>query len=396
MWACGNKPAPKEARHPEQSAGHAALSAEDMKAQFQREAEPIQKLPVKSEDKWTAYFEAKSSPTLEFKDEYATLTADLGWDAPVTCFVYNATIDAGAASYAVISEAGKAVEFQQLLPFHLGSVRLNPILGLRGLYHVQRDGEVAAGDLKLILVPRLEYPLLCTHDAPGYAESFARVTSDFAKSFEFQSKLPEPMRAELWHARLEGVPVGFAQRFTYEMEHDAVRTVYISARFVPRAPGEISFEDSVELVDWDRKGLLESGRFLSFENGQSSFELGLEKAGRAYKYSGTVQDKPLSGSFRSQPIVGDLALERRLKSLAHSKRPSTFHQWEYLPSLDPLQTSKVTYKVSRHSGAMLIEALMGQRAMVMRANGRGVIQQHLFRVGARHIQVDLVQEAGEL
>jgi hypothetical protein len=393
-WACGSKVPAQNAAQDSRSEQQAGTPA-DLKKQFEREADPIQKQPVRGVG-WQAYIETESSPELEQTDGYLMITAELGWDGPINCFVYNETIDAGAASHAVISEAGKSVEFQQLLPYHLGGVGLNPTLGIRGVYHVEQDGVVAAGDLKLMLVPRLEHPILCTHDAPGFAHSFARVTRDFAESFEFESKMPAPVRAELWHAKLEDVPVGFAQRFTYESPTGAARTVSISARFVPRAPGEISFEDTVRIVDWDKQGLLESGRFLSFENGQSSFELNLQKAKAKYQYSGTVQDKPISGSFRSKQISGQLTLERRLKKIARSKRASTFHQWEYLPSLDPVQTSKVTYKVSHQAGVVLVKASMGERAMVMQANTRGVVQQQSFQVGPRHVQVDLVQETGEL
>jgi hypothetical protein len=187
------------------------------------------------------------------------------------------------------------------------------------------------------------------------------------------------------------------QRYTYEVDSSGARTVSVAARFMPTAPGEIAFEDLVEIVSWDRQGSLNHGKYLSFENGAANFELELERSKQSYAFSGTIQDKPISGNFRSKhPIRGQLAFERRLKQLAKKHRKSRFEQWEYLPSLDPSQSSKVSYQVTPHDGAFIVEASLGQRAMVMQANGRGVVKRQILPIGSRQIQVELVAEVGEL
>src|SRR5690606_25280353 len=113
---------------------------------------------------WRAYLEAKEPPKVEPRDKYIEVTADLGWDVALSCYVYEDTIDAGAASHAMIREAAKAVEFRALAPYHLASAGLYPVLGIRGIYQVEREGVLAAGDYKIVVMPRLEFPVLCTHD----------------------------------------------------------------------------------------------------------------------------------------------------------------------------------------------------------------------------------------
>lgn len=400
LWVVGCGGAAPSAEAPSDEAKQDAperLTTEQLQAQFARESDAIQKHPVRGEKLWSAYMESETAPVVKRHEEFYEVVAELGWGAELTCFVYFSTIDAGAASHTMIKAARQAVEFRELKPYHLANAGLDPIVGIRGIYNTQQNGITAVGDYKLMVMPRLEYPVLCTHDAPGYAESFARVTSDFAASFEFESKKPEPMRGELWRVLLEDVPVGFSQRYTYEMQNRQVRTLSISARFVPTAPGEIAFEDTVDIVNWDRKGSLLDGRFLSFENGESNIEMTLEKSKKGYSYAGTVQSKQLQGNFRSRrPIVGQFSFERKLKQLADKKQKSKFDQWEYLPSLDPSGSSKVTYEVVPEQGMLFIQASMGKRSFVMQANGRGVVKHRLFAVGPRKIKVDLVEEVGEL
>ena len=147
------------------------------------------------------------------------------------CFVYDDVIDTGSAANLMLRAAGKEVQFKQLAAYFLDHQALDPIVAIRGLYHVERDGTVAAGDFKLTVMPRQELPVLCMHDAPGYAKSFARVTADFAKSFQFKSEQPAPMRGELWVVTLEGSPIGFSRETTYKLEDGNVRKVTLGADY---------------------------------------------------------------------------------------------------------------------------------------------------------------------
>lgn len=391
LGACGGSST--QAKEPE---ADQKMAREDVQKQFLREADPIQKHPVANGATWRAYLEAQEPPVVEAQKGYMSVTADLGWESELYCFVYQDMIDAGSSSKTLIAEATKAVDFQQLAPYRLDHVGLEPVLSIRGLYHVDQNGVVAAGDYKLTVVPRAEHPIICVHDAPGYAESFARVTKEFAKSFEFERNSPEPIRGELWAMQLEDVPIGFTKRSTYELKDGNFRTISISARFLPTSPGELSFEDQVSVVTSNATGTVLSAKYVSLENGESDLEMDLEKTKQGYDYAGTIQGKEVKGSFRARALVDRYGLERRLKKLAGSGKKSRFELLEYVPSIDPTQPSTVDYELTPEDDEIHVKTSLGKRSMLMVANKRGVIKRVLMQVGSRTIQIGLLEEIGEI
>ena len=372
-----------------------AGSGGSIKEKLEQEADPIGKQPVRGGDKFTGYVEAKAPPKVERKEQGFSISADLGWGGPLECFVYDHVIDAGAAVNIMLKEAAKNVKFNFLAPYYVDHQGLEPMLAIRGVYQVEREGQKYAGDFKLIVVPRSEYPLMCWLDTPGYAKSFARVTSEFAKSFKFESKRAAPTRGELWIVSVDGVPVGFSRETTYVQDSGKVSRIALSARFLPAGPGEMSFDDDAEILGMDKDGSLATGKYVSAENGETAYTIDIERTKAGYNYVGTIQGKAVNGSFKSkQPLRGHYAVELKLKGLAAAKKKAKFEEMEYDPSVDAANASKVTYEVSPEGDGMTITSSLGQRGMTSKANGRGVIKQILLSAGAKKIQIDLVEESG--
>jgi len=366
-------------------------------ADFEREASPAAKQVVKGGDVWTAYIEANAAPTVEKSEPGFAVTADLGWGgSPVQCFVYEHVIDAGAAVHQMLKAAAKDVKFKVLAPYFIEHHAFDPMLAIRGVYNVEKDGKLLAGDFKLMVVPRPEHPLMCWHDAPGYAKSFARVASEFAKSFQWKSERPTPARGELWIATLDGMPVGFSRDMTYMLQGDKVSRVSLGARFLPTGPGEMSFEDEAEVITADRDGSIATGKYINEENGEATLTIDIEHTKTGYNYVGTIQGKSVSGSFKSkQPLRAHYAVEKKLRSLGSSKK-TKFDELEYDPALDVKAGSKVAYEVNPQGDGLVVTSSIGHRGMTMKANGRGVVKQLEFLAGSKKVQVDLVEESGEL
>ncbi|HTQ04509.1 MAG TPA: hypothetical protein VMI54_11665 [Polyangiaceae bacterium] len=365
-------------------------------ADFDREAAPVGKQVVNGGDVWSAYIEANAPPKVEKSDAGFAVTADLGWASPVQCFVYEHVIDAGAAVHQMLKAAAKDVKFKVLVPYFVEHQAFDPMLAIRGVYNVEKDGKLLAGDFKLMVVPRPEHPLMCWHDAPGYAKSFARVASEFAKSFQFKSQRPAPARGELWIATLDGMPVGFSRDMTYVVAGDKVSRVSLGARFLPTGPGEMSFEDEAEVIGADGEGSIATGKYINEENGEATLTIDIERTKSGYNYVGTIQGKSVSGSFKTkQPLKAHYAVEKKLRALGAPKK-AKFDELEYDPSLDVKAGSKVTYDVNPEGDGLVISSSIGQRGMIMRANGRGVVKRLEFLAGAKKVEVDLVEETGEL
>jgi hypothetical protein len=373
------------------------LSPEELKEQFEREAEPGSKQPVTVDGRFTAYIEAAEPPKVERHDKFTMVVADVGWEGELSCFVYDEAIDPGTASNAMIQAAAEQVEFKQLAAYQLDHDGLDPLIAFRGLYQVEQGGVVAAGDYKLMVMPRAEFPVLCIHDAPGFAQSFVRATFDFAKSFKFESQAPRPTRGELWWSALEGVPVGFSQKKTYPLQDGGFRRVLISAAFIPTAPGEIAFHDRASVVNQDKSGSVTTAKYLAFENGESAHAIDIEKTKRKYDYVGTVQGKEVRGTFEPKAALRDeYAMEVKLKQLAKKQKKATFEQWEYAPEIDPAGPALVSYEVVPDGDVISVVAKMGDRAMTMKADSRGIVRQVVLPIGGKTIEVRLVEELGEL
>lgn len=381
----------------EQPAGGAQAEG-SVKEQFAREADPIQKQVVRAGDAFTAYIEARSAPKIERKGPAWNVTADVGWGgSSVQCFVYDEPIDTGTAAHTMLKAAAKGVTFKGLGPYFLDHLGLDPIVGIRGVYHVERNGTTMAGDLKLAVVPRSERPVMCWHDAPGYAKSFARLTTEFANSFQFKSTMPEPVRAELWTITLDGTPIGFSRDAFYRLADGNIRKTSLSARFLPIAPGEMAFNDEAEISTSDTDGALTAGRFIELENGESKLTIDVERTKWGYDYVGTSQNKEVKGSFKAkQPIKVRLAFDKKLRALGGKTKKARFEQWEYHPSLDVAKGSRVSYDVSSTADGMTIVSKLGSRSATLRATPRGIVKHVELAVGAKRVLVDLVEEKGEL
>ena len=396
--ACTDRASTAEAKNPQQApAAETKMTPDDLRKQFDREAAPVPKHPVSAGDAWSAYLESKSAPTIEREENFWLIKADLDWDAELNCFVYDGAIDAGGASNTMIRSAKESVEFRQLAAYSLTHHKLDPMLSLRGIYQVEQDGALAAGDYKLMVMPRSKYSVLCFHDAPGYAKSFERVTTDFARSIDYQNDSPDPVRGELWTVTLDGMAVGFAQNKTYELDNGNVQRVALSAQFLPTAPGELSFEDRVSIVTSDKKGELQTGKYLTIENGEPSLTLDIQRGKKGYEYQGTIQDKEVRGTFKSKkPLLGDFAFEKRLKGLSAKPKKLSFEQWEYSPSADPSVASKVSYDVIPSGKGLNVTVGMGKRGYTLFTNSRGVPQRLIFPTGSKKIEAELVEEIGVL
>jgi hypothetical protein len=370
----------------------------DLSAQFERETEPAEKHAVKAPGAFVAMIEGKAPPKVERAEKSWSISVDAGFGgSELQCLVYDDVIDPGTAAYAMVKAAAKDVTFKSLAPYFLEPLDLEPIIGIRGLYHVERDGTLLAGDIKLAVLARSERPMACWHDAPGYAKSFARVTSQFAKSFQFQRTQPSPMRAELWATSLEGMPIGFGREGVYLVEDGTMRKVSLSARFLPAGPGEMAFEDEVQVLGYDKDGTLATGKYMSIENGETNLNIDVEKTKTGYNYVGTIQGKEVKGSFKTKtPVKVQRAVENKLKAVAKDKKKAKFEQWEYHPSLDASKGTLVTYEVTPESDGMTIVTSVGKRSATLKGDARGVVKQVLFAVGQRQLKVELLEEKGEL
>lgn len=388
LGACGPSTAPEPAapRAPSESTEPVV----DVQAQFEREAEPIPKQSVRH-GAWRASLESKTSPQIIEHEQAIEIVADLGWDSSLHCFVCQNAINPATMIHAMLEAAAANVDFQSITPYGFDRDGLVPVVGFRGLYQVEQGSSLLSGDYKLMVMPRPEYPVWCFHDAAGYARSFLRVTSEFARSFEFDSSRRRPDSGELWTLTLDETTVGFSQHATFKQKNGAVRRESVSVSFIPTNSDQLLLEDHVSDVTSDAGGALVKGTFVTYENGVPGMAIDVLRTKRGYEYSGTLRGEAVSGTFKTpKPVVTAYALEKRLKSLNKKARKSTFDQWEYSPSIDVTQASKVAYTVTPDSDGLLVSVNVAQRSVTMRAKPDGSVYALQTPVGAFTVESALV------
>ncbi len=392
---CGTAPQPVPVQQPAAQT-ETETDQLDIQAQFEREAEPIDKHTVRGVN-WSASFEAKAPPEVVQHEQVQEVIADLGWDSELRCFVHQNSINAASMIHAMLQAARSSVEFQSITPYAFDRDGVVPMIGIRGIYQVQQNGMLMSGDYKIMVMPRPEFPVWCFHDAAGYAQSFLRVTSEFAKSFEFETRQNPPARSELWVLTLDEMHVGFSQHTTHLLGKGKVRRTSVSASFIPTAPGQLELEDRTSIVTSDALGALLGASYVTFENGEPGMSLEIERSQKTYNYSGTMQTQELRGSFKSkQPLLTAHAFEKRIKSLSKKPKQTSFEQWEYTPGIDATQASRVVYDVTPQADSLVVVASVGERAVTMHTNSNGVVNQLEMPVGSRSVQSKLLEEAGAL
>lgn len=397
LTGCGSSAHTTTPENPETEAESKTAEKVDVKAQFERESDPIAKQPVEGKGNWSAYIEAAKPPQVIGHDQFLEVVADVGWDSELHCFVYQEAIDAAGAIHTMLQAAAQNVEFQAVTPYALERDGLVPMIGVRGIYQVKQNEVLMAGDYKLMVMPRSDFPILCVHDAAGFAKSFVRVTTDFARSFKYEANQNAVVRGELWSVMLDDTPVGFSQHSTYALEGGKMRRVSLSASFIPTAPGQLALEDRVSIVTSDSTGNLIDGKYITFENGETALSLDVERSKQNYNYVGTIQNKEVRGTFKSKkPVVTAYAFEKRIKGIVKKPQKTSFEQWEYTPGIDPAQASKVTYDVTPRDDALVVVASIGQRAVTMHANPKGVVDELQMPVGSRTVESNLLEEVGDL
>lgn len=391
LGACGSSTAPEPT--PPRAPAEPTASHVDVQAQFEREAAPIAKQTV-SHGAWRAKLESKTPPQIIEHEQAVEIVADLGWESSLHCFVCQNAINPATMIHAMLEAAAANVDFQSITPYGFDRDGLVPLIGFRGLYHVEQGSSLLSGDYKLMVMPRPEYPVWCFHDAAGYAGSFLRVTSEFARSFEFDSSRPRPDGGELWTLTLDDTTVGFSQHASFKLKNGSVRRESVSVSFIPTDSDQLLLEDHVSDVTTDAAGALLKGSFVTFDNGIPGLSVDVVRTKRGYDYSGTVRADAVSGSFKTpKPVVTAHALEKRLKSLSKKTQKSTFEQWEYSPSLDVSQASKVAYTVTPQADGLLVLVNVAQRSVTMRAKLDGSVYAMQTPVGAFTVESTLVESS---
>jgi hypothetical protein len=372
----------------------AAQTPEEIEALFSREKE----LPAAREAKapngaWTAQFPSDSEVIVTAEgDSHAQAEFSLGTEAKTRCVFYAEAIDAGQTVAIVLDGLRKKAKLESISAYRVTSVQGIPVVFLEGRYTIAIPGGKQGGSLKLALTPRLQTPVLCFLDEPGYVEAFTSAVTGVLSTLTTKEPASELAYSEVWAISIDTHTFGYQWLQVLDEGQGKRTTVTLSAGFVPAGPGELMTTDEVKVLKSDASGVLE-GSFSQVESGEVEHDLTLTRSGKSkYQVTGKVQGKDFKSEFTATKLPDDIA-SYRLVAQNH-KKTTKLTTKEYNPSLDPSALSNVDYAIDGKAHTVAIT--LGELAMLGTLTEEGLVSQVTSRLGEREIKQEIIHRAGKL
>lgn len=204
------------------------------------------------------------------------------------------------------------------------------------------------GIAKLIASSTMEVSFYCSHDEPGYRQTFFDVVQSLAKSEYIQGfarELSHYRKKQIDIMHLNEMSLGYSVHYQLDLEGNEKRDVSFSSALIPRSASAISTNDSIDFTTYSGKtGRLLEGDYYSYTNNEPDYELEIAEGEKGkYTVKGIFQGKEVAESFSPQKNliysghIVDLYIENKTR-----KKEWEFE--EYVP-LSPVSPTTSTIKL---------------------------------------------------
>jgi hypothetical protein len=350
-------PAPAPAPGAGAGAPAAAPAGKDGQAALRqllaRELPALPPRPFRTASGLTGKVEAAGAPKVDVQDGAEALTVPLGTAEPISCAVFPNRLDAAAVVWRIAEATKEKVKLVSALPVDFLEVKGSALVLAQLAYQVDGAQGPLLGVMKLAVYVHPSRSLLCSHDEPGYAETFARIVKGLAGSLA--GGAPDPRAgaifAELSVVRIGPLPVGYAEHVVMRREGGGLVSEQYGAQLLPRGAADLVAVDSSQEEALDGKDLLERGTYVHVTNGDLDLKMSVARGqdGRTYTYDGEKDGKALQGSFPTKAGVStDLWFARRFARAAPPVKGELRHEG-YSAEANPVAAVPVVYR--REPGA---------------------------------------------
>ena len=314
--------------------------------------------PLKAPDgSWSLEAPSLAPPELEKEEKDSVkLSLSLGTEAPLVCRVYAELIDAGATFAAAMQSNDSRIQFRAVSPITLETVKTVPITFVRGVYLLDKDGEKAAGELKVAVASHHSWTLNCHHDELGYEETMVRIVKTMVETFKPKDEVL-PRYASLSIARLGDLPVGF-ERFVVRAHDKATTIVHEHGLLMfPKTKTHFGSMDFTiaQLVN-NMSGRLVRGAWVTAVDGKLNLNAQLEhqKWGK-HSVGGQRQGKKIEASFVTKDrkaIPGMVLRDRKLRAKLKPKAQVSIERFR--PSKDPTKLTSLIATVDENDSSKYV------------------------------------------
>ncbi len=335
-----------------------------------------------------------------------SLSVVVGDALTVSCEVLRGSRDLAALlaetaeiTFGQLRKANGEIEARTVEMVDAGAVDGRPYLALRWLYRARREGDVRVGGLKQFAADFGDAVVYCANDELGYVKTFDSIARTLVGGLRIEGQpVDRGHFGEVSVVSIDGQPVGVA-RTTLKRDADGdTQVVNKGAILVQTTPGQLMWQDTVE-VQWVRPdGSLINALQVKAEQGKLSEDVRLRRGddGR-WRAAGTLAGKPVDFDLGGAPnSFVTLALARR-QLMARAEPVGAVSEGTTWSSLDlsrllPTRATVLAaagadaYAVREEMGGMVIEAVLDRSTGTM-ASAR-------LPIGARTMLLQRVHRHG--
>jgi hypothetical protein len=329
--------------------------------------------------RYTGEVEGVAAATLTRQEGFWQVDVPIGTGVPVTCFLYDKPIDAaGGLSKFVgaVRGASKDITVRSLVPTDAGAVGDSAYMAAVLTYTKSAPAGLVLGQLKMLVRPDIDAPLLCYHDEVGYSETFKRVVLSLARTLEAKTRHVPPQYVEIQVARAGEIPVGFDRRTIDNLKGKKFDET-VSCMLLPVSADELNAQDHIVVEQSTLAGRVLLIESLESDAGEITTHVTVtRKAGREYEVKGTHSGKAISGAFKSKEKDGlpsKMLVAGRLRDSFVSGQKRDARELkieEYQAGLSPLSPVEVIYRGAGKPGELTI--LLGTLELTGHVDARGI------------------------
>ncbi len=346
------EPRAKAAPPPNASAPKAKPPAGDAAAAIQkameRELPALKQKSFKTPAGIQGSVEAAAAPEVKAGDGSEEIAVSLGTEQALSCTIFAKRIDVGATTWRLAESVKKSLKLLVARPVDVVAVAGSPLVLTELGYQVDTEKGPMIGQLKVAVYAHDAHSLLCLHDEPGYAKTFARVVKGLAASLQGGGKDGRTggRFAELAVMRIGGMAIGYSEHVLWDRKGGGRLSATYGTQLLPRGPTDLVAVDSYAEEEIDAQDLLAAGSYAHVTNGEGDTQIRITRAkdGKTFQYEGDKEGKALHGTFATKAgLSTDLWFARRFAAAAPAPKGEVRHE-AYSYEANPVAALPIVYR----------------------------------------------------
>lgn len=369
-----------------------------------REAGSLQANALSSKDGWfKAKVPGKSTVPIEKEKGSYSIEIDIGADANINCEVYPDGIDLAHVlrktaqnTFENIEKVQGKIEVRELESTDAGAHGDVPYLQTQWVYLLAEGKQL--GGLKQVSLRKKDHGIYCSHEALGYAKTFAAVAKAFAMTFEAKSEELPPYYTEILTSTLGGNKIGVATMILARDAEGDIQARHSNALLLPLENGAVTTEDSYQTEWTDQDGAMINALQFSSTDGEVDADAKLQLKDGDWVIEGEFQGKKIAHKLAAGAEPGSLLgqmLELR-KLLASDKPVGAQHSSPMWTEADLSKLIDVKTKVLARRDARSFTAvgdIAGMKIdLVLDPNGSAHSAQ--MRIGPQVVKMERIYQQG--